>query len=132
VPGHGRQLGAIARVDVDPIHPGASVVVGATYGLFDYLELGASALLGREAGIEPQATLFLLGRGAWKPLINLGIPIFLGHGADAGIRGAAGVQWDASRHFGLFGQLGGAYFPGASAGLVRGVLLPSLGAQGRL
>jgi hypothetical protein len=131
-PGHGRHVGAMVRVDIDPIHPGAVVAVGATYGLFDYMELGASALLGREPGMEPRLTVYFLGRSAVKPLVDVGIPIFFSSGAHAGVRGQAGAQWDFSRHFGVFGQVGGAYFPGAEPGRVRGVFLPSLGVQGRI
>ncbi len=82
--------------------------------------------------MEPQLTCYLFESAAWRPLINVGIPVFLSNGADAGVRGAAGVQWDVSRHFGLFGQVGGAYFPSAAPGYVHGVFLPSLGVQGRI
>ncbi len=129
---HRWQFGAVARVDVDPIHPGARAVAGVTFGLGDQLELGASALIGRDMGLEPQLTVYLLHRTAWKPLINAGVPIFFMKGPDAGVRGSAGVQWDYNRHFGLFAQVGGAYFSNAPAGYARGVLLPALGAQGRL
>lgn len=37
-----------------------------------------------------------------------------------------------NRHFGVFGQVGGAYFPGAPAGVVQGVLLLGVGVEGRL
>lgn len=129
---HGRQFGAIARVDVDPIHRGARVAAGPTYGALDWLEVGASVLLGREVGVEPQLTCFILPRGAWKPIVNVGVPIFFAGGARPGARGAAGLAWDPIRRFGLFAGVGGAYFPNAAAGYARGVLLTSFGVQGRI
>lgn len=129
---HRAQIGAIARVDVDPIHIGARAAVGVTFGVVDQLDVGVSALLGRDLGVEPQLTFFFRPRTALKPLINLALPIFFTSGADAGVRGAAGLQWDLTRHIGIFGQVGGAYFPAAQAGYAHGVFLPSLGAQGRI
>jgi hypothetical protein len=128
---HRFQIGAVARVDVDPIHPGARAVLGLTFGVDDHLEIGASALLGHANGVEPQLTL-LLGRSAWKPLINAGVPVFFVDGARVGLRGAVGVQWDVHRHFGVFTQVGGAYFPNAQPGYVSAPLLPALGIQGRI
>jgi hypothetical protein len=128
---HRLQIGAMTRLDIDPIHPGARFVAGLTFGVDEHLEIGASALLGREVGFEPQLTFFL-GRSALKPLLNAGVPIFFVKEVDVGVRGSLGVQWDVGRHFGLFVQAGGAYFPNAAAGYAKGVLLPSLGAQGRI
>lgn len=130
--GHGGQFGASARVDVDPIHPGARTAVGLTYGAGDVLDVGLSALIGRDMGIEPQMTFFILGRSAWKPLVNLGFPLFFTGNAAMGLRGAAGVAWDPIRHLGLFAQVGGAYFLRSAPGYSRAVLLPSFGIQGRL
>lgn len=130
--GHARQFGAMARVDVDPIHAGARTAVGLTYGAGDMLDVGLSALIGRDMGVEPQMTFFILGRSAWKPLVNLGFPIFFTESAAMGIRGAAGVEWDPIRHFGVFVQVGGAYFLRSAPGYARGVFVPSFGVQGRL
>jgi len=131
---HEWQLGLMARFDVDPIHPGTRLVLGPTLGLLgDHFEVGASVLLGRDVGIEPQVTFYFLGRTPYKPFLNAGMPIFFAaDGGHIGVRGAAGFAWDLNTHFGVFGQIGGAYFPGAPAGVAKGVLLPGIGLQGRL
>lgn len=128
---HRFQPGAQARLDIDPLHGGVRTAVGLTVGLFDHVELGASVLIGSTAGFELQATGFVL-TGAWKPLVNAGVPFFFVDGAHAGIRGAGGVQWDVSRHFGVFAQIGGAYFPNAQTGYARAIFLPAAGVQGRI
>jgi hypothetical protein len=131
---HRFQVGAAARVDFDPIlpHSGACLVLGLTFAVHDHLEMGASALLGHDKGVEPQLTFFVLGRSAWKPLINAGVPIFFVNGARVGVRGAVGVQWDVHRRFGVFTQVGGAYFPNAQQGYLSAVFLPAIGVQGRI
>jgi len=128
---HASQLGGIVRLDVDPIHAGARVAVGGTVGLGDHCVMGASVLLGRDVGVEPQATLFLTGTGPYKPFVNVAAPIFFSQGDQAGVRLALGLQWDPSRHFGFFAQIGGAYFPAAPEGVAREVLLPAVGAEAR-
>lgn len=129
---HGwEQPGVVVRFDVDPLGPGFRTAVGVTLGLFDNVELGVSALLGRTVGFEPQITVFMLN-SAWKPLFNIGMPIFFVDGAYAGFRGATGVQWDMSRHFGVFAQVGGAAFVSLPPGYTKMLFLPALGIQGRI
>jgi hypothetical protein len=128
---HRFQPGAQVRLDIDPLHSGVRTAVGLTIGLFDHVEVGASALLGPTMGFELQATGFVL-TGAWKPLVNVGVPFFFGDGVHAGIRGAGGVQWDVNRHFGVFAQVGGAYFPNVQVGYARAIFLPAAGVQGRI
>jgi hypothetical protein len=129
---HRRQFGLVVRVDSDVVYRlGARFAPGLTFGLGDFFEIGASALIGRTMGFEPQATLFIL-KGAWKPLVNAGVPVFVSDGVIVGARGAAGLQWDPIRHFGIFVQLGGAYFFNPPEGFARALLLPSGGVQGRL
>jgi hypothetical protein len=128
---HRWQPGLVVRADIDPLNPGVRTAVGVTFGLFDHVEIGASALLGRTMGFEPQITAFVL-KGALKPLINVGVPVSFVDGARVGFRGAAGLQWDVNRHFGVFAQIGGGYFVSVPPGYASVVLLPALGVQGRI
>jgi hypothetical protein len=129
---HRRQIGLSVRVDVDPRAPGARVVPGLAYGVIDYLEIGLAAIVGIHAsGVEPHGTAYFL-RSAVKPMVDVGAPVFVVQGARAGIRGSGGVQWDPIRHFGLFAQVGGAYFFNPPPGYVHGAPLLGIGAQGRL
>jgi PEGA domain len=128
---HRGQIGALARADIDPVHGGAVLAAGASYGIIDHFEIVAAALVGRDKGVEPGLTFFML-TGAWKPFVNAGAPIFFMDGAHVGVRGAAGLQWDPVRHFGAFVQVGGAYFGSAPDDYDNGLFLPSAGVQGRL
>lgn len=128
---HARQLGAVLRADIDARGRGLATAVGITYGVGSVLDVGVAALLARDKGVEPGATLFLLD-GPLKPMVSVGVPIFFVDGARPGMRGSAGLQWDPSRWFGLFAQLGVSYFPGAPEGYESVVVLPSVGIQPRL
>lgn len=129
---HRWQLGAIVRLDQDRLRPGARTAVGVTFGLGDHFEIGTSAVLGPDVGLEPQVTFFFLGRSAFKPLLNVGVPLFFTGGVHTGIRGGAGLAWDANRHLGFFAQIGGAYFLSTPEEVELAVLLSSVGVQGRL
>ncbi len=128
---HASQIGAIVRADVDAIHPGVRVAFGLTAGIGEHFGIGASVLLGPTIGVEPQVTLFIIGRGQFKPFVNAAAPVFFSDGAQAGVRSALGFQWDPIRHIGFFAQIGGAYFPAAPKGVAQGVLLPSAGVEAR-
>ncbi len=128
---HRWRPGVVARLDIDRLHGEGRAALGLTIGRFDHLELGVSALLGSPLGVEPQVTAFVL-KGAVKPLINVGVPIFFGKDPQIGFRGAAGVQWDVNRNFGIFAQVGGGYFVGVPRPNAPVVFLPALGVQGRL
>jgi hypothetical protein len=129
---HRFQPGAQARLDIDPLHAGVRTAVGLTLGLFDHVEVGASALIGPTMGFELQATVFML-TGAWKPLLNAGVPFFFNDlGPYVGIRTSWGVQWDVNRRFGVFAQVGSVYFPNAQVGYARTIFLPAAGVQGRI
>lgn len=128
---HQGQLGAIVRADVDALNAGVVTAVGATYAPSDHIEVGLAALLGKRAGFEAGATGYLL-EGAVKPTVYIGAPVLFEGGAYTGVHGAAGVQWDPSRHFGVFANIGFSYFPAVPTGYVHMVLLPALGVQGRL
>ena len=131
---HAWQIGALARVDVEPLlaNPGARAVLGLTFGLGDHFELGASALVGPIFGVEPQLTFYFLGRSAFKPLLNAGAPLFFADGLRAGIRGSAGLAWDPLRHLGFFATVGAAHFPEVPEDYAHTVFLPAAGVQGRL
>ncbi len=128
---HLKQFGAFVRGDFQLIDGGAVAVVGVSIGLHDFVEPYVGAILGRDFGFEPGVAVYFL-RGALKPRIDLAVPIFFEDRAYAGIRGAAGAQWDPSRHFGVFLQVGGAVFPNTPAGYTPFSFLPSAGVQGRI
>jgi hypothetical protein len=128
---HRTQLGAVARADIEGRGRGVAGSFGVSFGLGDHAEISASALIGRNKGVEPAVTAFILP-GAVKPMITAGVPIFIVDGPRPGVRVGAGVEWDPIRYFGVFAQAAVAAFPNAPAGYDRVVFLPNAGVQGRV
>jgi hypothetical protein len=130
-PSHAGQLGVLARLDVDGSHGDGGVgVVALTYGLGRLADAAAGAMLGSNKGIWVGANVFFL-RGALKPLITVGAPIFFVGGARPGVHGAAGLLWDASRHVGILAQAGVQHYPSVPQGFDKTAFVPSGGVQGR-
>jgi hypothetical protein len=128
---HRGQFGAVARADIDGLSAGVVPAFGLAYGIGDYVEVNTCALVGKSKGVEPGVTVLFL-RGAWKPRLSVAVPIFIVDGAQPGVRGAAGVQWDPVRHFGVFVDLGVAAFPSAPVGFQKVVFVPTIGVEPRL
>jgi hypothetical protein len=128
---HAGQLGSFVRADIDPAAPGLIVAPGISYGVGDWVSLAGAGLIGSHAGVELGLTL-LIGTGSLKPRATLAAPVFFVDGAAVGVRAGAGVTWDTSRHFGLFGELGGAGFPSPPEEHSTGAFLVVAGAEARL
>ena len=125
---HAGQFGLVARADADQTFRGAAAVVGATYGIGAWLEVGAGALVGPELGARFCGQVFVL-RGAWKPFVAAGAGVFFVDGAHPGVRGGLGLQFDASRHLGAFIEATVEHYPGLPDELYSTFFVPSLGAQ---
>jgi hypothetical protein len=105
---------------------------GLSYGLSHGFEVEAGALLGYYKGTWIGLRYLLLD-GAFKPGVFLAMPLFVVAGkAVAGIQGGASLQWDATRHFGLFANLSLSYFPSAASDLGSLWVVPGVGVQVRL
>ena len=126
---HGGRLGAFVRVDVDgnDLGGGADVAAGASYGLASSVELEAAVLAGANFGVWGGATLYL-GRGAWKPVVTVGVPVyFLDAGTLLGLHGAVGVEWNLSAHAGVVVAAGVQYYVSPPMGIVDVAFVPSVG-----
>jgi TolA-binding protein len=122
---HARQPGLFFQFERVPI-PGVS------YGIAGGLEIEAGALIGYYKGAR-LGLRYLLLEGAIKPGLGLAVPLFVVNGkAVAGIEGSAMVQWDFTRHVGLYASLGLSYFPRTASDLGSLWFLPGIGAQVRL
>jgi len=129
--GHRGQPGIFARADIAPTLPGFVLAPGLSYGLHDRVELQAAALIGHHKGAWAGGRFFLMD-GPLKPSLTTGVPFFFTQGASGwGVQGSAGLQWDPARAFGLFVELGAAFYPFASNALGPSWLLSSVGLQGR-
>jgi PEGA domain-containing protein len=111
--GHAGHLGVVARSETDLRTVGTGSALGATLGLGRLVEVSALALLQRDTGMRVSATAWLLPDAAVKPFLRLGVPVFFGDGASAGIHAGAGLVWDVTARYGV--ELDGAleHFPGA-------------------
>lgn len=127
---HAGQIGLFARADIEGQGRGAIGAFGLTYGIGNHVEVRAAALMGRDKGVEPGATVFIFS-GNWKPRISLGVPIFVDDGARVGVHPGVGIEWDPLPAFGLFAELGAAFFPRTSPGYEHVVFVPVIGAQAR-
>lgn len=129
---HRFQLGVFTRADLT-VQNGGGVVgaFGLSFGGRERLELMFAGLIGREKGVEPGVSVSIL-TGAYKPIVSLAVPIFIGGGTWVGLKPALGFQWDAVPYFGLFSQVAVAAFITAPPGYEHIVFVPSIGAQGRL
>jgi hypothetical protein len=137
---HRGQLGFIARADIDGTLPGVSPALGPAFGIGDYVEINAVAVIGKKAqAVEPGATVLFL-KGAWKPRLSLSVPVFFLHGdmqlpglhVGPGVHGAVGVQWDPIRHIGVFVDAGVVVLPTMPTPYQKVVFVPAIGIEPRL
>ncbi len=128
---HAGQLGIALRGDIDGKGRGVVIVPAVTFGLGDYLEVGAGGLIGKNKGFEPTVNALLL-RGSLKLVITLAMPtFFVEDAARLGVRGGGGAQYDVTSHLGLFALASAAYFPKAPTDFDRTYFVGSIGVQTR-
>jgi hypothetical protein len=128
---HASQLGAFVRADISGKGRGAVVVPGVSFGLGRYVELAAGALIGSTQGFWAGGSVFLM-RGAFKPLVSVGVPVFFADGARPGVQGSLGMQWDPAKHLGFFVLVGVTQFFSVPDGNDKTVFVPAVGMQARL
>jgi hypothetical protein len=122
---HAGQVGAFVEFE-------RVLLPGLSYGLGGGFEVGAGALLGYYKG-SWIGLRYLFLDGAFKPGVFLAMPLFVVSGkAVAGVQGGATLQWDTTRHFGLFANLSLSYFPSAASDLGSLWVVPGVGVQVRL
>ena len=122
---HARQLGLFFRFE-------RVLVSGVSYGIVAGLEVEAGAMIGYYRGTW-LGLRYLLFDGAVKPGLAVGMPLFVVDGkAVAGMEGGAIVQWDFTRHVGVYASIGVSYFPRTASDLGSFWFLPGIGAQVRL
>ncbi len=129
---HRGRAGALARWDIDGKGRGSAGTIGLTYGIGDRLELAVAGIVGRQLGAWAGASFFF-SKGAWKPLLTVGAPVyFLDTGTLLGVHAAAGVQWDPSSRVGILLSVGAQLYFSPPEGMDQIVPVPSLGLQVRL
>jgi hypothetical protein len=138
-------IGAFAMMHVAVLPKvGSALFLGGTFDATEQLSLEAAVILGPGLVSDGMATLpppklggyagarFAFLTGKVRPSVAAGMPIFADDGARFFVRGAAGVEYVASRHLSLSVELGGEVSLNARDDIRSFALVPSLGAIGRL
>ncbi len=123
-------LGAVVGADIDGKFRGVVATVGMTYRLAEAFELQATALVGRDRGAQPGASLYITG-GVVKPTIHVGVPVFLTDGVRPGAHASVGLRVDPTDRFGLYARGGLTAFASVPEGYDETVAVLSAGAMGQ-
>lgn len=122
------------------IKGGAAVFVGAAFDATERLQVRAAGIVGPNFGGFVGASFAFL-TGTLRPTLTAGIPIFFNDGPRIGIRGAAGIEIVANRHFAVIVELGVEHqfnpqeeveFSGMLRSINSTSFIPALGVTGRL
>jgi hypothetical protein len=130
-PEPGRGFGGLVRTDVDGKFRGAAAVVGGYYAPFRFLEASVAAILGPEWGLYVGVT-GLLPLGRWRPLLQVGLPLYFIDGARPGIHAALGVEWIVHRYLAFNVMVGMQHHFNLPANYEKTIFVPSLGVLVRL
>lgn len=133
------RLGALVRGHFD-VSGGAAAFVGGTFDVTNRIQAQVAGILGSNFGGFVGGN-FAIFTGTLRPIVSVGFPIFYNDGARIAVRGAAGLEIVANRHFGLIVELGVEhnFNPQDSVqfgGMLRSVsstsFIPALGVTARL
>ncbi len=125
------RVGAYAMEHLDIPHKGAATLIGVTFDVIDRVRVEGAAILGPNYGGFAGATVALL-TGKFRPIVSVGVPIFISDGARYGMRGAGGLELQLSRHLALVAELGVEYMLNPEDDIKELVFIPAVGALGRL
>ena len=89
--GHQGQWSLYLRSDMDVSFHGGVGSAGVGYGLGKVAEVQLGALVGRDKGVEPGASLYF-AQGTVKPIIFIGLPVFFWKGRFRGFAGRRGSR----------------------------------------
>ncbi|MBS2011987.1 MAG: tetratricopeptide repeat protein [Deltaproteobacteria bacterium] len=129
--GHGGQLGLLGRADIDAKGRGLVSVVALTYGLGAHVEPSVGAMIGPTSGVWLGGSVYVL-EGHWKPVITVGMPLYVRDVVRASVHLGGGLLWDVTRSFGVLVQLAVQLHPAAPVGFERSEILPAIGISVRL
>jgi hypothetical protein len=133
------RIGALALGHFD-IRGGAAAFVGAVFDATDRVQANAAVIAGPNFGAYAGAHFAFL-TGTLRPIVAAGVPIFFNDGARVALRGAAGLEIVANRHFAVIIELGVEHvlnpqemveFGGALRTINSTAFIPALGMSARL
>ncbi|NVB85349.1 MAG: hypothetical protein HOV81_43700 [Kofleriaceae bacterium] len=125
------KLGVFAYAHVDPKAPGAAGYVGASYEVISRLQVEAAAILGPKFGGYVAARYAFLD-GMFRPTITAGMPVFVSDGARYCVRGAGGLEVALHRRLSIVAEFGVEHMFNPEANIASTLIVPAVGAVGRL
>ncbi|MBA3457870.1 MAG: hypothetical protein H0T42_32610 [Deltaproteobacteria bacterium] len=132
-PGDGSRprLSGIALVHLDIPRGGAAVRVGVGFDVTTQLALQAAALIGPTSGGYAGATFTFLA-GSLRPYAAVGLPLFFSEGPRLAVRGGGGLEIVITPHVSLMAEVGIEVLLNPEDDILKAVLIPAIGATGRL
>lgn len=128
---------AIGHFDVNG---GGAAFVGGVFDVTRRLQARATGIIGPNFGGFAGASFAFLP-GTLRPFVAAGVPVFFNDGARFGLRGAAGLEIVANRHFALIVEVGVEHvlnpqmeveFGGTLRTINATSFIPAIGASARL
>ncbi|MGE0549360.1 MAG: hypothetical protein AB7O24_05200 [Kofleriaceae bacterium] len=125
------RFGAIATAHLDLPRSGGAAFVGVTADVTSQFRVQAQAILHKNAGGFAGAAYSFLP-GTFRPFAAAGVPIVFNDGPRVSGRGALGLEVAFNRKFSLLAELGVEALLNPGDNIIRTVIIPVLGATGRL
>jgi hypothetical protein len=95
------------------------------------LQVQGAALIGTSSGGYAGVTFAVLG-GRIRPLVSVGVPVFVSDGPRVALRGAGGLELALHRKLSLVAEVGVEHVVNPEEGITPTALIPAIGAIGRL
>jgi hypothetical protein len=125
------RFSGIALVHLDIPHGGAAARVGVGFDVTGSLAVQAAALLGPNSGGYLGATFAFLP-GKLRPYAALGLPVFSSNGLRYGMRAGGGLEIEITSHVSVIAEVALEVLMNPEDDILRAVLIPAVGATGRL
>jgi hypothetical protein len=131
VPESPSRFGALVFAHVDVVHAGGAAVLGLTANVVGPLRAELAAIVGPKSGGYAGASLPLMSTRV-RPVIAAGMPVFVSNGPRFAVLGAGGLEIELDRRLVLSVEVGVEHLFDPEMGFAKNVVLPMIGATGRL
>jgi hypothetical protein len=125
------RFAGIAMAHLDIPRGGGAARVGLAFDVTSQLTVQAAALIGPNTGAFVGASFTFLP-GNLRPFIGVGMPMFFSDGPRYGVRAGGGLEIVITRHVSIVAELGIEVLLNPEDDILKAVLIPAVGATGRL
>jgi len=125
------RFSGIAMAHLDIPRAGGAARIGLAFDVTGQLTVQAAALIGPTTGGYAGASFTFLP-GNLRPYIAAGMPLFFSDGPRYGVRAGGGLEIVITRHVSLMAELGIEVLLNPEDDILKAVLIPAVGATGRL